>query len=206
VTRRERLRRRSDFVFVLGLAAFLAVAAWVVLTLQSLRTDLQTQYVARDALARQVERLGGKPVAGPPGSRGTPGQSVTGPRGPAGLSGVDGVPGPSGSPGKTGAAGRDGVDGAAGVGSPGPSGVAGQPGPPGEPGPAGPQGPAGADGKDGANGTAPCPDGYSWQAPADDPDALVCRRTGAPPPEEPDPSDSKTPQAAGLDPTRRQYV
>ncbi|MGB8941120.1 MAG: hypothetical protein WCD21_12935, partial [Streptomyces sp.] len=46
-----------------------------------------------------------------------------------------------------------------------------------------------------------CPDGYSLQAPASDPDALVCRRDGAPPP---DPDPEPSPQAA-LDPTRRQY-
>ncbi|MGW9242570.1 hypothetical protein ACWGRL_28170 [[Kitasatospora] papulosa] len=69
-------------------------------------------------------------------------------------------------------------------------------------GPAGPQGepgPAGVDGRDGADGQT-CPDGYTLQAPADDPDALVCRRTNAPP-SEPD----TAPSLPALDPTRRQY-
>ncbi|WP_330336834.1 hypothetical protein [Streptomyces sp. NBC_00557] len=53
-------------------------------------------------------------------------------------------------------------------------------------------------------GTGTCPDGYSLQAPSYDPDALVCRKDGAP-----QPSDSNTPttpQALGLDPHRRQYL
>ncbi|GHJ39158.1 hypothetical protein Sm713_47670 [Streptomyces sp. TS71-3] len=60
------------------------------------------------------------------------------------------------------------------------------------------------DGTEGPRGRAgpDCPDGYSLQAPSWDPDTLVCRRDGAPPP--PDDGGS-TPQAAGLDPTRRQY-
>ncbi|MGW0584357.1 collagen-like protein, partial [Streptomyces sp. NPDC002920] len=68
-------------------------------------------------------------------------------------------------------------------------------------------GPAGQDGQDGKDGTdgrdgQSCPDGYSLQPPPDDPDALVCRKDGAP-----QPSDSpSTPQALGLDPQRRQYV
>lgn len=125
---------------------------------------------------------------------------IPGPRGPQGE---PGTPGPSGSPG------QDGADGETGVGSPGPTGAAGTDGvpgpagPPGEPGPAGPQGepgPAGADGVDGRDGQT-CPDGYSLQAPADDPDALVCRRDGAP-----QPSDSPSPLTLALDPTRREYA
>lgn len=57
-------------------------------------------------------------------------------------------------------------------------------------GPAGERGPAGPS----------CPDVYSLKPPADDPDALVCRRDGAPYPE---PGNSPAPQAA-LDPARRQ--
>ena len=85
------------------------------------------------------------------------------------------------------------------AGSPGPQGVQG------EPGPAGPQGepgPAGQDGQDGRDGQT-CPDGYSLQAPSWDPDALVCRKDGAP---DPGGSNSPSPQAAGLDPSRRQYA
>ncbi|MFI0236313.1 collagen-like protein [Streptomyces sp. NPDC016845] len=217
------VRRRSDLLYALVAAAALAGFAFLVVTMQSLSHDLRSANEARDLLARQVQQLGGKPVAGPPGSRGEPGQSVTGPRGPNGSDGVDGTPGspgPFGAPGRDGTDGASGADGAAGVGSPGPTGAAGTngeagpPGPQGEPGPAGPQGPAGAngqegadgrDGADGTDGTTQCPDGYSWQTPADDPDALICRREGAPPPEQPDPEETP-PVAAGLDPTRRQYV
>jgi hypothetical protein len=82
-------------------------------------------------------------------------------------------------------------------------------GPPGPAGPQGPQGepgPAGADGKDGADGQdgQTCPDGYSLQAPSYDPDALVCRRDGAP---DPDPGNNNSNLlGAGLDPQRRQYA
>lgn len=127
---------------------------------------------------------------------------IPGPRGPKGEEGTQGS---SGTDGDTGADGSDGTDGRDGVGENGPSGApgadgaAGPPGPQGEPGPAGPEGPAGKDGADGRAGQT-CPSGYSLQPPASDPDALVCRRDSAPPPD-PEPS----PQAAALDPTRRQY-
>ena len=132
-----------------------------------------------------------------------------GPKGEAGSQGPSGPSGPSGSPGEDGADGRDGADGVGKTGAPGADGVAGPPGPQGEPGPAGPagpqgeQGPAGKDGVDGRDGQT-CPDGYSLQAPSWDPDALVCRRDGAPPPDEP--GNGNSPQAAALDPHRRLYV
>lgn len=118
--------------------------------------------------------------------------------GPRGKQGVPGLPGPSGSPG------QDGKDGAPGADStvPGPTGPAG---PQGEPGPAGAQGPAGEDGADGRDGQT-CPDGYSLQAPNWDRDALVCRRDGAPQPEEPGNGNSGGLLSAALDPTRRQYT
>lgn len=149
------------------------------------------------ALRAQVKARGGTPVAPDP-SKAVPSLSaraevpvpIPGPPGPAGS------PGPSGSPGKAGATGSSGASGA--------PGAAGPIGPQGEQGPVGPAGPAGQDGADGRDGQdgQTCPDGYSLQAPADDPDALVCRRDGAP-----DPGGSKTPapQAAGLDPSRRMY-
>ncbi|MEV5261738.1 collagen-like protein [Streptomyces anulatus] len=130
------------------------------------------------------------------------------------------IPGPSGPAGRPGKNGRDGADGADATPVPGPSGAPGRagadsavPGPAGSAGPAGPPGPAGKDGaagKDGTNGRdgkdgAPgpaCPDGYSLQPPPGDPDALVCRRDGAPPPETP--AGSPGPLALALDP-RRQY-
>ncbi|MFF1709333.1 collagen-like protein [Streptomyces sp. NPDC058268] len=202
-------RRRADVWFALAAVTCVAALAWVVITMQSLSHDLRTANDARDALASQVERLGGKPVAGPPGSRG---ESITGPRGPKGENGEPGDPGPSGSPGQDGDDGDDGgpgSDGTDGVGETGPpgasgaDGAAGPPGPAGEPGPAGPQGekgPAGENGADGREGQT-CPDGYSLQPPAGDPDALVCRRDGAPAPDEP----GNGPRAAALDPQRRQY-
>jgi hypothetical protein len=124
---------------------------------------------------------------------------IPGPRGPAG---VPGKAGPSGSPGE------DGSDGVGESGAPGSDGAAGPPGPQGEPGPAGAAGPqgepgrAGADGADGRDGQT-CPDGYSLQPPADDPDALVCRRDGAP---DPGPEREPGSQAAALDPQRRIYA
>lgn len=129
---------------------------------------------------------------------------------PVPIPGRPGEPGKPGSPGPSGSPGQDGEDGANGVGQDGASGSDGEPGPagpPGEPGPAGQQGepgPAGADGADGTDGRdgQTCPSGYSLQPPADDPDALVCRRDGAPPPDDDQPS---SPLAAGLDPSRRQY-
>lgn len=130
---------------------------------------------------------------------------IPGPRGPAGEPGDTGSQGPSGPAGDDGQNGGDGTDGVGETGLPGSSGTdgaAGPPGPQGEPGPAGPEGPSGKDGTDGRDGQA-CPDGYSLQAPTDDPDALICRRDGAP---APDPDDGNSPQAAALDPTRRQYI
>lgn len=176
-------RRAADVWFGLGVIAGLALLAWVIITMQQLAADLHDANTARDALARQVQQLGGKPVAGPPGSRGEPGPAVTGPPGPRGEPGPTGASGAPGRPGKDGADGKTGDTGAAGTdGTPGLQGEQGPPGEPGPAGPAGPQGPAGkdgTDGKDGAPGPA-CPDGYTLQAPAWDPDALVCRKNGAP--------------------------
>ncbi|MFH9073461.1 hypothetical protein [Streptomyces alboflavus] len=169
------------------------------------------------ALREQVKAEGEEPVAPDPTravedlpERAEVPVPIPGPRGPAGEPGQSGA---SGRPGEDGASGRDGADGAGGdpgpsgapgaPGSSGADGAAGPPGPQGEPGPAGPageQGPPGEDGADGRDGQT-CPDGYSLQPPPDDPDALVCRRDG-PPPEEPE----RSPQAAALDPQRRQYA
>lgn len=185
---------------VLVLAGFVLLALWV----QGLAQD-------RDALARQVQELGGTPVAGPPGLRGEPGVSVTGPSGPPGEDGRDGVDGKDAptitpSPGATGPRGPQGEPGAS---------VTGPSGPPGATGPAGPQGVQGVQGERGEKGDTGdvgpagppgpnCPDGYSLQAPSYDPDALVCRRDGAPDPEEP--GNGNGPQAAALDPRRMLYA
>ncbi|MBI0293277.1 collagen-like protein [Streptomyces sp. PRKS01-29] len=215
-------RRRSDMLFavvvMLGLTAF----AWLVITMQSLAHDLHTANQARDALARQVQQLGAKPVAGPPGSRGEPGRSVTGPRGPKGEQGEPGAPGPTGPPGS------DGKNGANATGKPGPAGATGAPGaagndgqpgaagPQGEPGPAGPQGPQGEKGTPGDTGPrgeqGPPPSGWTYT----DPQGVTYEctpggggsthytcRSNQPAPE---PSDSSPgPLNLGLDPQRRQY-
>ncbi|MFF8656836.1 collagen-like domain-containing protein [Streptomyces huasconensis] len=211
----EQRWRRGDVLAALGAIVLGVAVAWIVLTVQAMADDLRTANQARDQLARQVERMGGTPVAGPPGSRGEPGESRPGPRGPQGERGE---PGPAGPSGKPGADGEDGAAGAAGkdgkgrpgadgeAGTPGAEGPVGPPGPQGEPGPAGPQGERGPGGEQGPVGERgpvgpSCPDGYSLQPPADDPDALVCRRDGAP---DPEPGDPPAPQAA-LDPARRQY-
>ncbi|MFI8988675.1 collagen-like protein [Streptomyces antimycoticus] len=113
---------------------------------------------------------------GRPGSDGSPGKP-----GATGAPGREGQPGVSGVPGQDGAPGRDGA--------PGEKGDPGQPGERGEKGDRGEQGPPGPS----------CPDGYSPQAPSWDPDALVCRKDGAP---QPEPTDSPTTPAA-LAPDRR---
>jgi hypothetical protein len=207
-------KRRKDIWYVLGVAAALAALAWVVITMQGLSHDLRASNTARDQLAAQVQRLGGKPVAGPPGSRGEPGKGVIGPVGPSGSPGPSGPPGQKGSKGSNGSDGSNGKNGANGSdgtgpsgepGTPGVDGAAGQQGPAGDPGPAGPQGDPGPQGPQGDKGdTGPagpsCPDGYSLQPPPSDPDALECRRDSAP-----TDGNGTTPQAIGLDPTRRQY-
>jgi hypothetical protein len=158
------------------------------------------------ALRAQVKARGGTPVAPDP-SKAVPSLSaraevpvpIPGPQGPAGS------PGPSGSPGSSGAAGAAGSAGSPGaVGPTGPAGPVGPTGAQGAQGPAGPAGQDGTNGRDGQNGQdgQTCPDGYSLQAPSYDPDALVCRRDGAP---DPGSSSTPTPLAAGLDP-RRKYV
>lgn len=156
------------------------------------------------ALRAQVKAAGATPVAPDPSravdnlpARTEVPVPIPGPTGPAGS------PGPSGQPGSPGAAGAVGSPGV--VGPTGPAGPAGPQGEQGPAGPAGPVGPAGQDGKDGADGRdgQTCPDGYSLQAPSYDPDALVCRKDGAP---QPGDSNTPAPQAAGLDPQRREYA
>jgi hypothetical protein len=155
------------------------------------------------ALRAQVQAEGKTPVAPDPTKavKDLPDRAevpvpIPGPPGPKGDPGEPGTSGASGAPGKTGSAGPSGVPG-----SVGPSGPAG---PQGEQGPAGPPGPAGRDGTDGRDGQdgQTCPDGYSLQAPSYDPDALVCRRDGAP---DPSPSES-SPLSLALDPRRLRYA
>lgn len=206
----ERRWRRGDALALAGAVVLGLVLGGILLSIRSLQVELHNANEARDQLAAQVERLGGHPVAGPPGSRGEPGRGEPGPPGQTGPRGDTGPPGPSGpagSPGPSGSPGRPGAAGAAGVGQAGADGIDGQdgpagpPGPQGEPGPAGPQGeqgppgPQGPPGEDGTDGQ-PCPAGYSLQAPAGDSDALVCRRDGAP---QPTPSSTSSPPPAVLD-------
>jgi hypothetical protein len=132
---------------------------------------------------------------------------IPGPPGPAGVPGEDGEPGdpgPTGSPGAAGQSGQDGSDGQPGAdGQQGPAGPEGPQGPAGPQGERGEQGPRGEQGERGPAGPA-CPDGYSLQPPPDDPDALVCRRDGAPPAPSPTPEGPGL-LSMGLEPSRRQY-
>jgi len=201
-------QRHADMVFGAGAAFALAVLVWIVFTLHGLSSQLSQANAARDQLATQVQQMGGKPVAGPPGSRGAPGNAgspgaagVPGPsgppgaEGPAGPSGPPGLSGQSGSPGRTGAAGSPGPSGSPGVsGADGQAGASGQSGPQGPAGPAGPAGPQGDTGPKGDAGPN-CPDGYSQQPAVDDPYALVCRQDNAPDSPSPSPSPSTSPPA-----------
>jgi Collagen triple helix repeat (20 copies) len=151
------------------------------------------------ALRAQVQAAGETPVAPDPSravddlpDRTEVPVPIPGPAGPSGLSGDDGEPGVAGPPGPVGE-----------TGVPGPVGPTGPAGPAGSAGADGPAGKDGVDGRDGADGQT-CPDGYSLQAPSYDPDALVCRKDGAPQPE-PSNGGGLGLLSIGLDPTRRQY-
>jgi hypothetical protein len=196
---------KAEWLGALTALLFLVGGVWLVVQVVALSHDLRTANEARDALAQQVQQLGGTPVAGEPGSRGEPG--LAGEPGPKGDKGEPGPLGPTGPVGPSGAPGDDGTDGVGEPGAPGSPGADGETvvGPQGPAGPAGPQGEQGEQGDPGERGPegpagASCPEGYSWQAPKDDPDALVCRKNGAPPPDSPGLLSS-----AALDPNRRQY-
>ena len=145
----------------------------------TLATDVRT-------LRSQVRAAGDVPAAPDPEqavddlpSRAAVPVQIPGPPGPTGAKGDRGPAGPTGPAASPGPAGADGADSTV----------------PGPAGPAGPPGPAGANGADGKNGAdgrdgQTCPTGYSLQAPAYDPDALVCRRNGAP--SSPGPASSPT--------------
>lgn len=156
---------RGDVAFAVGVVLGLAVLLWLVWTVRSLAGDLREANDARDALASQVQQLGGEPVAGPPGSRGAVGpegpagnpgdRGPMGPQGPAGATGPSGSPGPSGQPGDAGPTGEPGSDGQAGQ--------AGPPGTKGDPGPAGPKGEQGPKGDRGERGPAgPAPSSWTF--------------------------------------------
>jgi hypothetical protein len=125
------------------------------------------------------------PIPGPPGPKGDKGDPA---------SAITPAPGASGAPGRAGADST--VPGPAG-----PAGSAGPAGPPGADGKDGTDGTNGTDGADGKDGQA-CPTGYSWQAPADDPDALVCRKDGAPQPSQ-SPAPGPSSAAFAIEPRRK---
>ena len=193
---RDRRRLRGDALTVFGALILGGLLAWALFWIHGVSQALEESNQARDALARQVQQLGGKPVAGKPGSRGAIGQT-----------GAPGRTGASGTPGRDGVDGKDGKDGKPGPDStePGPTGPPGADatGAPGEPGKDGRDGVDGKDGRDGRDGQT-CPDGYSLQPAKDDPDALVCRRDGAAQ-QEPEPSDTSKPGLLGLTSERRRW-
>jgi hypothetical protein len=171
-------RRKADLryaaVAVVAVGSFATMAIWM----QGLSDDLRVSNDARDALARQVQSLGHKPVAGPPGSRGEAGASVVGPRGPQGDTGASGKPAPTitPKPGTSGASGSPGKPGAD-------STVAGPTGPPGADstvagpqGEAGPVGQSGRDGKDGVDGQPPADWTYTWTDSAGVTHTVTCTR------------------------------
>lgn len=197
-------KRRTDITYTAGVILLVAVLAWIVITIQSLSAQLHQALADRDALAKQVQHMGGVPVAGPRGHPGKDGTSTPGAKGPKGDRGEPGVkstasgprgpaglPGPSGSPGVNGKDGQQGQPGADST-IPGPTGQAGS---------NGRDGRDGADGKNGRDGQT-CPDGYTLEPDPKDPDTLVCRRKGAssdePPATSPTPSPSETPLLPGL--------
>lgn len=148
-------RKRGDYMAAAAAVFAALVLGAVVTAFVVLSGQLDSANQARDALARQVQGLGGKPVAGPPGSRG---QSVAGPPGPSGSPGPTGAPGRDAptitpSPGPQGPAGPSGEAGQAGADSvvPGPTGQPGQDAT-GAPGKDGTDGANGANGSDGAQG------------------------------------------------------
>jgi hypothetical protein len=205
-------RRRSDVLFAVAVALGLAGFAFLLITMQGLSHDLRAANEARDLLAAQVQKLGAKPVAGPPGSRGEPGQSVTGPKGDKGDPGDPGSPGPSGSPGSDGKDGDDGTAGSPGPsgspGSPGADGAAGEAGPPGPQGEPGPEGPAGPQGEQGPAGPAPAGWTFTYRGATYEctPDGdgsthYTCRNTSGG-----DDDGGLGLLSAGLDPQRRQYT
>jgi hypothetical protein len=156
-------------------------------------------------LRAQIKAKGGTPAAPDPSravddlpERAEVPVPIPGPAGPRGPKGDPGRAAPTVTP----SPGPPGPQGEPGASVTGPAGPPGPTGPAGPPGPAGKDGADGTDGKDGTDGQT-CPDGYSLQAPDWDPDALVCRRDGAPQPGGPSPSPS---QLLGLPAERRRIA
>lgn len=205
--RRLRLPRAEWLGLVTALLALGLFAGLAILFVDQAQ-ELRAERDYNRALARQVEGLGGTPVAGPPGSRGEPGESVVGARGPSGPSGP---PGPSGAPGKAAPTITP---------SPGPTGPPGPSGAPGAdstvPGPTGPPGQdatgaPGQDGTDGEDGAPPSEWTYTDQdgnefrcMPVDDFDPdnprYRCIQTSTASPE-PSPSPSSEPTPSDSSPS-----
>lgn len=165
-------------------------------------------------LREQVKAEGKTPAAPDPSraiddlpSRAEVPVPIPGPAGPRGPQGEPGRAAPTITP-SSGPTGPTGQQGDPGDTVTGPQGPVGPTGPAGPPGPAGMDGQDGEDGKDGQDGRdgQNCPDGYSLQAPSWDPDALVCRRDGAPQPENPPPTPSSSATLLGLPAERRRIA
>lgn len=157
------------------------------------------------ALRAQVQAAGKTPVAPDPSRavEGLPDRTavpvpIPGPRGETGPKGERGEPGAT----VTGPPGEKGEPGATVTGPPGPAGPQGEPGQS-VTGPTGPQGEQGPQGERGEPGPQ-CPEDYHQEAPSWDPDALVCRKDGAPQPSD-GPGNSGS-LAAALDPRRTVYA
>jgi hypothetical protein len=214
--RRRLVLPRAEWLGVVtGLLALGLLAGLAVLVVD-MAQDRRADHAVIDALTRQVQGLGGTPVAGPTGAQGEPGMSVTGEpgeKGEKGDAGESGKPAPtlSPSPGASGASGAPGKPGADST-VPGPSGAPGADST--VPGPSGAPGVAGRDGADGADGKPPA--GWTWTdrfgdtytcVPVEGFDPAAPRYTC--PPSEPPPDDGPgngQPQSLALDPQRRQYV
>lgn len=204
---------RAEYLIALTLLVVVLLLGWLCVKVVSQDRALTASNDARDALAQQVQSLGGTPVAGPPGSRGEPGQSIVGARGPAGPPGRQGDPGKPAptitpSPGPRGPAGPSGAPGADSTvpGPTGPPGQDGQDGAPGADGQPGQPGEDGADGTDGQDGAPPSEWTYTDQdgreyrcTPVDDFDPesprYHCTQTAGPDPSpQPEPSSAPAPE------------
>ena len=216
MTRTENaLYRARHLLWIVGALLFLGGAigvAFIQIDREARRADLLAQEadlrgtavstLAGDvrALRQQVQAEGETPVAPDPtrAVEDLPDRAEV----PVPIPGPRGAQGEKGEPGASGKPGRDGVDGSPGVdGAPGVQGEAGVQGEQGIPGEKGEKGDTGERGEPGPT----CPDGYSLQAPSWDPDALVCRRDGAPQPSE-EPGKGQGSGVLALDPRRIQYA
>lgn len=200
---------RAEFLIALTLVFVALLLGWLCVKVVSQDKDLRSEQARGDALAQQVEDMGGTPVAGPSGAPGKTGAGAIGPSGPPGATGAAGKDAPTitPSPGPTGPAGQDGTPGADST-VPGPTGAAGQNGADGA------SGAPGKDGTDGSNGAPPSSWTYTDQdgneyacVPVSnfDPDnpRYTCTQTSTATPEpspssSPQPSPSDTPTSSGL--------